>query len=111
MKRFPSIKKNKDFQIAYKNGKSHATGALVMYIIENGLDHNRIGISCSKKIGNSVVRHTFARKMREIFRLNDSKVKKGLDIVIVIRFKANFCNYNQLESQYLNLLNRHHILV
>lgn len=111
MKRFPSVKKNKDFQIAYKNGTSHATGALVMYIIENGLDHNRIGISCSKKIGNSVVRHTFARKMREIFRLNDSKVKKGLDIVIVIRFKANFCDYNQLESQYLNLLNRHHILI
>ena len=111
MKRFPSIKKNKDFQIAYKNGTSHATGALVMYIIENGLDHNRIGISCSKKIGNSVVRHTFARKMREIFRLNDNIVKKGLDIVIVIRFKANFCDYNQLESQYLNLLNRHHILV
>ena len=111
MKRFPSIKKNKDFQIAYKNGTSHATGALVMYIIENGLDHNRIGISCSKKIGNSVVRHIFARKMREIFRLNDNKVKKGLDIVIVIRFKANFCDYNQLESQYLNLLNRHHILV
>ncbi|WP_029201228.1 ribonuclease P protein component [Oribacterium sp. NK2B42] len=111
MKRFPSIKKNKDFQTAYKNGTSHATGALVMYIIENGLDHNRIGISCSKKIGNSVVRHTFARKMREIFRLNDNKVKKGLDIVIVIRFKANFCDYNQLESQYLNLLNRHHILV
>ena len=111
MKRFPSIKKNKDFQIAYKNGTSHATGALVMYIIENGLDYNRIGISCSKKIGNSVVRHTFARKMREIFRLNDNKVKKGLDIVIVIRFKANFCDYNQLESQYLNLLNRHHILV
>ena len=82
-----------------------------MYIIENGLDHNRIGISCSKKIGNSVVRHTFARKMREIFRLNDNIVKKGLDIVIVIRFKANFCDYNQLESQYLNLLNRHHILV
>jgi len=111
MKRFPSIKKNKDFQIAYKNGTSHATGALVMYIIENGLDHNRIGISCSKKIGNSVVRHTFARKMREIFRLNDEKVKKGLDIVVVIRFKANFCNYKQLELQYLNLLNRHHILV
>ena len=111
MKRFPSIKKNKDFQIAYKNGTSHATGALVMYIIENGLDYNRIGISCSKKIGNSVVRHTFARKMREIFRLNDNKVKKGLDIVIVIRFKANFCDYNQLESQYLNLLNRHHILI
>ncbi|ETP71410.1 ribonuclease P protein component [Lachnospiraceae bacterium JC7] len=111
MKRFPSIKKNKDFQIAYKNGKSHATGALVMYVMENGLQYNRIGISCSKKVGNSVVRHTFARKLREIFRLNDIKVKKGIDIIVVIRFKANFCDYKQLDLQYNNLLDRHHILI
>ncbi len=108
---FPSIKKNKDFQIAYRQGKSHASGALVMYVIDNGLDHNRIGISCSKKVGNSVVRHTFARKMREIFRLNDHKVVQGKDIVVVIRFNANFCNYHQLELQFLNLLDRHHILL
>ena len=111
MKRFPSVKKNKDFQIAYKNGRSHATGALVMYVIENSLSYNRIGISCSKKIGNSVVRHTFARKMREIFRLNDHKIKKGLDIIVVIRFKANYCDYKQLDLQFNNLLDRHHILL
>ncbi|MBE6005089.1 MAG: ribonuclease P protein component [Lachnospiraceae bacterium] len=111
MKRFPSIKKNKDFQITYKNGRSHATGALVMYVIENNLSYNRIGISCSKKIGNSVVRHTFARKMREIFRLNDHKIKKGLDIIVVIRFKANYCDYSQLDLQFNNLLDRHHILL
>ncbi|WP_036611376.1 ribonuclease P protein component [Oribacterium sp. P6A1] len=111
MKRFPSVKKNKDFQITYKNGKSHATGALVMYIMDNGLKYNRIGISCSKKIGNSVVRHTFARKMREIFRLNDYKIKKGVDIIVVIRSKANFCDYKQLDLQYNNLLDRHHILI
>ncbi len=111
MKRFPSIKKNKDFQITYKNGRSHATGAFVMYVIENNLSYNRIGISCSKKIGNSVVRHTFARKMREIFRLNDHKIKKGLDIIVVIRFKANYCDYSQLDLQFNNLLDRHHILL
>ena len=111
MKRFPSIKKNKDFQITYKNVRSHATGALVMYVIENNLSYNRIGISCSKKIGNSVVRHTFARKMREIFRLNDHKIKKGLDIIVVIRFKANYCDYSQLDLQFNNLLDRHHILL
>lgn len=57
------------------------------------------------------MRHTFARKMREIFRLNDFRVKQGLDIIIVIRGKANYCTYQQIEQQYLNLLNRHHILI
>ncbi|SFG72334.1 ribonuclease P protein component [Oribacterium sp. WCC10] len=111
MRKFPSIKKNKDFQIAYKKGKSHASSAMVMYVMENNLSYNRLGVSCSKKIGNSVVRHTFARKMREIFRLNSDIVKKGLDIIVVIRFKANYCDYGQLELQYKNLLDRHHILL
>ena len=111
MKRFPSVKKNSDFQRAYQTGRSYASSALVMYVCENGCRHNRLGVSCSKKIGNSVVRHTFARKMREIFRLNDFRVKQGLDIIIVIRGKANYCTYQQIEQQYLNLLNRHHILI
>lgn len=111
MKRFPSVKKNSDFQRAYQTGRSYASSALVMYVCENGCRYNRLGVSCSKKIGNSVVRHTFARKMREIFRLNDFRVKQGLDIIIVIRGKANYCTYQQIEQQYLNLLNRHHILI
>ena len=56
-------------------------------------------------------RASFARKMREIFRLNDFRVKQGLDIIIVIRGKANYCTYQQIEEQYLNLLNRHHIFM
>ena len=111
MKRFPSVKKNSEFQKIYQGGRSLASSALVMYVAENGSRRNRLGISCSKKIGNSVVRHTFARKMREIFRLNNFRTKQGLDIVVVIRGKANYCTYRQLEKQYLNLLNRHHIFI
>lgn len=111
MKRFPSVKKNSEFQKIYQSGRSLASSALVMYVAENGSRQNRLGISCSKKIGNSVVRHTFARKMREIFRLNNFRTKQGVDIVVVIRGKANYCTYQQLEKQYLNLLNRHHIFI
>lgn len=111
MKRFPSVKKNSEFQRAYQTGRSFASSALVMYVCKNEVKHNRLGVSCSKKIGNSVVRHTFARKMREIFRLNDFRVKQGFDIIVVIRGRANHCTYQQIEAQYLNLLNRHHIII
>ena len=56
MKFSESLKKNKDFQVVYKNGKSYANRYLVLYIRENGMDKNRLGISVSKKVGNSVVR-------------------------------------------------------
>ena len=57
MKHSQSLKKNADFQIVYKEGKSFANKYLVMYVKENDLGLNRIGISVSKKVGNSVVRH------------------------------------------------------
>ena len=52
MKRFPSIKKNSDFQNIYRNGKSYANRLLVMYVMRNGEESNQLGISVSKKVGN-----------------------------------------------------------
>ena len=53
MKYSESLKKNKDFQLVYKQGTSYANKYLVMYVKENHLEKNRIGISVSKKVGNS----------------------------------------------------------
>lgn len=111
MKRFPSVKKNTDFQKAYQQGVSAANAELVMYVRKNGLDYSRIGISCSKKIGNSIVRHTMARKLREIFRTNIQCIERGVDIILVVRKKASCSTYQQIEKAYLNLCNRHHIVV
>ena len=108
MKNFPSLKSNTDFQRVYKNGKSYANKALVMYVYKNELTYNRIGISVSKKNGNSVVRHTFVRKLREIFRLNKIE-KKGLDIIVVVRVGADVKDYHKLESAYLHLLKSHRL--
>ena len=71
MKFSESLKKNKDFQVVYKNGKSYANRYLVLYIRENGMDKNRLGISVSKKVGNSVVRHHLTRLIRESYRLQE----------------------------------------
>ena len=54
MKFSESLKKNKDFQVVYKNGKSYANRYLVLYIRENGMDKNRLGISVSKKVGTAL---------------------------------------------------------
>ena len=67
-----SLKKNQDFQSVYRNGKSYANRLLVMYVLENNLDKNRLGISVSKKVGNSVVRHHVTRLVRESYRLQEN---------------------------------------
>ena len=79
MKYSESLKKNRDFQLVYKSGTSKANRYLVMYVRENQLEKNRVGISVSKKVGNSVVRHHLARLIRESYRLNEEKFKCGYD--------------------------------
>ena len=65
MKFSESLKKNKDFQYVYRNGTSMANRFVVLYVLENGTDKNRLGISVSKKVGNSVIRHHLIRLIRE----------------------------------------------
>ncbi|MBT9775398.1 ribonuclease P protein component [Clostridium sp. MCC353] len=109
MKHFNSIKKNSDFQKVYKTGKSYANKLLIMYVKENGGEQNRIGISVSKKVGNSVVRHHITRLIREIFRLNENMLETGLDIVVVARPAAKESDFKSIESAYLHLCGLHNI--
>ena len=74
MKYSESLKKNQDFQHTYKNGTSHANRLLVMYVLKNQYTKNRLGISVSKKVGNSVVRHRVTRLIRESYRLNEDRL-------------------------------------
>ena len=104
-----SLKSNRDFQKVYKSGKSFANKYLVMYVLENGTDCNRLGISVSKKVGNSVVRHRVKRIIRESYRLNCDNVKNGLDIVIIARKEAKEKSYQELEQSMLHLYKLHRI--
>lgn len=110
MKRFPSIKKNRDFQIVYKNGTSYANRLLVMYVYPADREETRIGISVSKKVGNSVVRHHVTRLIRECFRLNREHMNSGLDIIVVARAAAKDSDYKKMESAYRHLCGLHNIM-
>ena len=109
MKRFSSIKKNRDFQNIYDTGKSYANRQLVMYVSENFSEDTIIGISVSKKVGNSVVRHHMTRLLREVFRLNKQNIRRGLDIIVVVRVAAKTSDYKQLEGAFLHLCGLHNI--
>ncbi len=108
---FESIKKNSNFLKVYRQGKSYANKYLIMYVLETGMDKNRYGITVSKKVGNSVVRHRITRLIRESIRLNEMNLEKGYDIVIVARNTAKDRKYLEIESAVLHLSKLHHIMV
>ena len=111
MKHSQSLKKNADFQNVYKCGKSFANKYLVMYVKENDLSINRIGISVSKKVGNSVIRHRVKRLILESYRLHEDMFNSSLDMVIIARSTAKDKSYKEISSAVMHLGKLHGILV
>ena len=106
-----SLKKNIEFKNVYSNGKSYANKYLVMYVLKNELNKNRIGISVSKKVGNSVIRHRITRLIRESYRLQEEMFNSSLDIVVIARGTVREVGYKEIESALLHLGNLHNILI
>ena len=102
--------KNKDFQVVYKKGKSYANKYLVMYVLPNNTEENRLGISVSKKVGNSVVRHRITRLIRESYRLQESRFQNGFDIIVIARTNAKDKTYREIESALIHLGTLHNII-
>jgi len=110
MNKTESLKSNLDFKKVYDEHRSYSNRYLVMYVRENGTDTNRLGISVSKKVGNSIVRHHLTRLIRESYRLHEAVFNSGLDIVVVAKVSAKDISYKETESALLHLGKLHSII-
>ena len=93
-----ALKQNHLFQRLYHKGKSSAGKALVVYCRKNGLNYNRLGITTGKKLGHAVVRNKIRRRVREAYRLSESRYRLGWDIVVVARSRAAFAEYREIAD-------------
>ena len=98
--------KNREFSPVYRTGKRAADLCFVLYFLENGTDSNRLGITVSKKIGNSVVRSRVKRIIKEAYRLHEKDLKTGLDLVIVARKEAADKKSTDMEVSLMRLARR-----
>ncbi len=101
-----SLRKNYNFKQVYQKGTSAADKLLVLITLPNHLDHNRLGITVSKKIGNSVVRSRATRLIKEAYRLNEQKFHKCNDYVFVARVPITEACFSQVQSSLLHLLKK-----
>ena len=103
MKKAVTLKENWEFRRLYNKGKSAVGPAMVIYCKKNRLDHNRLGVTVSTKLGGAVVRNRARRRLREIYRLASPKLKKGYDFVIVARSKAVEGSFAAMEESFMHL--------
>lgn len=106
MKVTERIKKNYLFKKVYTNGRYYAEKSLVLYILKNDDDINKVGYSVSKKIGNSVKRNRVKRLMKENFRKLSEDIKTGYFIVFTARVKSSEADYYDIEKEMINAIKR-----
>lgn len=107
------VKKNNEFRLVYRRGKSFSNNLLVLYVFNNrnnkysdGKPFNRIGVSVSKKVGNSVVRSRSKRLIYESYRLNCDNLKQGYDFVFVARTAIKDKKFKDVENAMISLFNK-----
>ena len=109
MKFSKSLKLNHIFRRLYSTS-GHANSFLVLYARKNHTATNRVGVTVSKKLGGAVVRNRVRRRVREVYRLNESRFAPGWDIVVVARSRCIKGDFQKITEAYLSLAQKAGIL-
>lgn len=101
-----TLKKNYQFSRVYKKGKFYVGKYLILYVLKNNIKENQIGISASRKFGNSVKRSRISRLIKENYRMVQEKLLVGYDLVFVARPTDNMPDFYQVGKEMRFLLRK-----
>ena len=101
-----TLNKNYEFRRLYAKGRSAVTPTLVVYMRRVKRDTNRVGITVTVKLGKAVVRNRVRRRLREIYRLHEGELSRGIELVLVARGRSTDAAYARLEQDFLTCCER-----
>ena len=105
-KKMLSIKKNYEFLRVYKKGSFFVGKYFILHTNPNILGEKRIGVSISKKVGNSVQRNRIRRRVKEIFREYFNHVSDNTDYVFVGRVGSSEASFGDIKREMKFLLKK-----
>jgi len=95
------LRKRREFLGVYERGDKIRSTYFVLYMLENGRPHHRLGITVSRKIGRAVVRNRIKRRLREIFRANKQAIYPHCDLVVNAKRSAARAHNQQIQEDIL----------
>lgn len=105
-----SLKKTSEFSQVYKKGRSFANRYLVIYVFPKKNGPTRLGLSISKKVGNSVKRNQVRRLIKEVYRLSIA-LDQSYDLIIIARVKASELDFHAMEKNMIHLFKKAKLMV
>ena len=63
----------------------------------------RVGFIVTRHCGGAVKRNLVRRRMREIYRLNRCRLKRGIHLVLIARRPGEEASYHQMNEEFLSL--------
>ena len=108
MHRQMRLRRRKEFDAVFRQGRTRANELLVLRSLPNQLEHNRYGFVTSKRLGKAVVRNRVRRRLREGVR--SLPLRPGWDVVISAKAAAAEADFHELREAAADLLARARIL-
>lgn len=99
------LRRSVEFASCYRRGlKKHGSLASLHYHTSR-VQEARLGVTASRKVGNSVVRHRLKRRVREIFRRFELRCQLvGIDVVVHLKPAAAESDFTSLRLEVATLL-------
>ena len=98
------LTKKKDFDLAFKNGKSLRGDFLMLKVFKNNFKHSRIGFVVSKKVSKKAsVRNKIKRRLRAAVLSQLENIKKPADIIILSLPIINKKDFSQIKEEVIKL--------
>jgi len=85
--RFPRnerLKGRNEIREVFSRRKVVSCPGAKLFLLRNGLPHNRIAFTFSRKFGNAVERNHSRRLSREVYRYLRNRLRKGYDLVLLV---------------------------
>jgi len=79
---------------------------LVLHVAPNDLDHARVGITVSGRVGAAVVRNRIRRRLREALRTRFDSLAAGYDVLVVARPPSAQASWLELDAALETVLQR-----
>ena len=90
------LSKTSEFKKVFSEGRRIEGKNLIIFILKNDYDFNRLGIIVKKEIGKAVVRNKIKRRLKETSRLLNMKLLPGYDIIVLAKNNIREANYFEI---------------